>query len=149
MKASSPSGINGVEAAREWWPTRWGGRSSGESLPRGGFGSSRGNGAESSKRSGSECGSPIKRQGSGGGRSHDAKWARAAVSASTGRGGWRLGKGADMWAQRVSDRGKGQRLPMPTGPAQQERREEGKGKVRGPKGKRANGPNRKEVKESE
>jgi hypothetical protein len=43
-----------------------------------------------------------------------------------GGSGWTLRKGADMWAQRVSDRGKGQRLPMPTGPAQQERREEGK-----------------------
>jgi hypothetical protein len=93
MKASSPSRINRAEAAQKRWPTRWGGRSSGESLPRGRFGSSRGNGAESSKRSGNMCGSPIKRQGSGGGRSHDAKWARAAVSASTGRGGWRLGEG--------------------------------------------------------
>jgi hypothetical protein len=65
----------------------------------------------------------------GGRCSHDAEHGRGAVvSASTGRGGWRLGKGADMWAQHVNDRGKGQRLPTPTGPAQQERREEGKGR---------------------
>jgi hypothetical protein len=85
MKASSPSGINGVEAARERWPTRWGGRSSDESLLRGDYGSSCENEAESSTRSGSGCGSTIKRQGSRGGRSHDAKWARPAVSASTVR----------------------------------------------------------------
>jgi hypothetical protein len=151
MKASSPSGNNRRRRLENGGRRGGADGSSGESLPRGGFGSLCRNGAESSNRSGTGCSSPIKRPRSGGGRSHDVKWAQVPVVPLV-RATWEVGGGADRRARAVSRRGeKGtrQRLPARFGPTQQERREEGKGKARRPRGKWANGPNRKEVKESE